>query len=358
MLRSQNSSRSQIINHAFIIGWYGTETAGDKAILGEIIYQLKLQGVECITLASFTPFLSEWTLKELNYSNVKIIPTYSNKFLQTAATADVTIMGGGPLMDLRALAAMLSAFAQAKKHKKKTRIAGCGIGPLQDIRYVEIVKRMLRLADIIELRDAPSVKWGEEQTGRTDIKHTGDFAVGFVRRWQQEQSQQPTKTPYLNCYLREWTPEYKGELTLSEFLELKDNFEEQLAAWIVSLCHDLSLQPRFLAMHHFVGGNDDRVFNRRFAQQYLTQLEPRLESRPYSAQGILQSMEEASFCLTMRFHSTLFAHTLGVPFYAIDYTRGGKIHGFLSDNNGLDKLISLDGVVEGKWQNMNSKHRV
>ena len=56
----------------FIVGWYGTETTGDKAILGGIIidYQKKYKNLDFV-IASLEPFITEQTLKEL--SSVKIV---------------------------------------------------------------------------------------------------------------------------------------------------------------------------------------------------------------------------------------------------------------------------------------------
>jgi hypothetical protein len=56
-------------------------------------------------------------------------------------------------------------------------------------------------------------------------------------------------------------------------------------------------------------------------------------------------MLEASYCLTMRFHSTLFAHTLQVPFTAIDYTDGGKVYRYLADRSATDHLVTISQII-------------
>jgi polysaccharide pyruvyl transferase WcaK-like protein len=61
-------------------------------------------------------------------------------------------------------------------------------------------------------------------------------------------------------------------------------------------------------------------------------------------------MYHAEFNLCMRFHSVLFAETLGVPYLAVDYTNGGKIKAFLETKGKLDRLISLQEVAEGRWK--------
>ena len=343
------------VQSALIIGWYGTETAGDKAILGEIIHRLHHEGCRQITVASLNPYLTQWTLRELGYPDVAVIDTYSPALLHAAAHAGATIMGGGPLMDIPDLGHILAAFARARRAGHQTRIAGCGIGPLHSPTSIRAVQRILALSSTIALRDSASVQWAQQATGRDDIINSGDWAVGFVQRWQASRPgaspsppSPPAPQPTLNCYLREWSTEYKGHLSDAQFTALKAEFEAQLGRWIQALCAEHRLRPRLLAMHHFTIGGDDRDFNRRLARHALAGLDPIVEMRPYSAQDILQSMTEGQLCLAMRFHSVLFAHTLGVPFYAIDYTQGGKIHAFLSDHHQTHRLITPTDLAAGQ----------
>ncbi|HUW95322.1 MAG TPA: radical SAM protein [Anaerolineae bacterium] len=334
-----------------IIGWYGTETAGDKAALGEIIHQVAANHASCrLALASLYPYVSRWTLRELAHPEIEVVPVYSKDFLERAAAADEVIMAGGPLMHLEVLGVVLQAFLRAKRAGHGTRLAGCGIGPLdQGQRYEDAVRQILLLADVIELRDSASADWARRMTGRSDIVASGDLAGGFVRRWMQEHpASEPG--PYLNTYLRDWTSEYQGQLTPAEFEVTKARFEDQLGRWIHALCTTLSLQPRLLAMHHFCVGNDDRDFNRRFAQAHLADLDPITELVPYSVSDILTSMQSATLCLCMRFHSVLFAQTLGVPFFAIDYTHAGKVAAYLRDHDRLDRMVSLEQVAGGQWR--------
>ena len=334
---------------ALVIGWYGTETAGDKAILGEIIHQLREKGTQQIILASFYPFISKKTIHELNEIDIRIIPTYTPELLHAAKVADETIMGGGPLMDLAALGPMLAAFIASKRNHKFTRIAGCGIGPLTQSQNINSVKELLRLADVIELRDQASVDWAILNTGRRDIIKVEDPAVGFVQRWIKSQKTLPEKGQTINCYFRSWPKQYSNNLTNAQFAIRCKTFEEQLGKWVVNLCQQNSLQPRLLSMHHFVMGGDDREFNRKFAHMHLARVNPIIEIHPFSVHDILKSMQEAAFCLTMRFHSTLFAHILGIPSFAIDYTEGGKVYNFLVDHNSLDHLVTVEQIIQGKW---------
>jgi MoaA/NifB/PqqE/SkfB family radical SAM enzyme/polysaccharide pyruvyl transferase WcaK-like protein len=338
-------------SRVLIVGWYGTETAGDKAILAEIIYQVQARTPDAdVMLASLYPFVSQHTLRELGYPNITVVPSYGPQFWDLAATVDEVIMGGGPLMHLEELGLVLWAFIRAKRAGHRCRIWGCGIGPLsRGDRYRDAVREILRLADVIELRDLDSVELGRQLTGRLDIAKTDDPAVGFVLRWKPESKRgimQPRS--YLNLYLRQWTNEYQGDLSDRAFIELREEFEHQLGRGIRDLCNQFSLRPRLLPMHHFCVGNDDRDFNRTFAEKYLADLEPDIELQPISVHEILQSMTEGKLSICMRFHSVLFANTLGVPFVAIDYTNGGKIAAYLRDHNKTANMVSMREIAAGQ----------
>ncbi len=347
---TRGETRLPAAKSALIVGWYGTETAGDKAILGELLHRLTRTGTDDIILASLHPFISEHTIRELGYPEVKIIPVYSAALLPAAARAELTIMGGGPLMDLRALGVVLHAFRSAKAAGKHTWIAGAGIGPLRQPRYIRAVTSLLMLSDTIELRDTASAAWAAEHTGRADIRVVDDYATGFVQRFRDQHPAPSKKDATLNCYFRQWPEDYRGNVAPETFEETRRHFEDALGVLVRSLCEQHHLQPRLLPMHHFVIGGDDRTFNREFASRYLTGCDPIVEMRPLSPQEILRSMQTATLNLTMRFHSTLFAYHLDVPFYAIDYTQGGKVRQFLEDRSSSNRLHSIDDILQHRWK--------
>lgn len=353
--RKLNINRNNIKNKSckkfLIIGWYGTETAGDKAILGEIIHSItKEYNNPKLVLASIYPYISKRTVKELGQPNIKIIPTYSSDFWKFIKRVDVVIMGGGPLMHLDALGFVLLSFFRAKKANKFTHIWGCGIGPLnKNKKYEEAVKTIISLADRVELRDQKSAEWAIAKTKRTDIINIGDPAFNFVKRWMISNKRDNICSTLCLC-LRDWPNNYKGNLDHNQFNDIKIKFEENLAQCILEICREFDLVPKLIPMHHFCIGNDDREFNRHFAKKYLSDLEPIIEIKPLSLHEILNSIYEARLSLCMRFHSIVFAEALEIPYVAIDYTMGGKIAGFLSDKNKEDRIISIPNIAQGHWR--------
>lgn len=327
----------------FIFGWYGTETVGDKAILGGIVDEYtKLHGdnIEFV-LGSLYPFVTKRTCKELKI-NAKVVSTKSLDVLRYSKSADEVVMGGGPLMDLHELYIPLLGFKVAKDNGKKTVVYGCGLGPLHEDKYEKAVKQILALSSDIKLRDRKSVAtanaWGFEKASLS-----GDFAKPYIERHFLKQSIK-SNTPFIACFLREWTYEYSRELTLEEFEVHKKAFEAGIARLIKEKVKELGVNTVLLDhMHNFDVGYDDRDFSRYFIDTYFAD-EPDIDisfnKRLSTVASVVHTMQSASFNICMRFHSVLFAHTLETDFCAIDYTKGGKITNYLTDNDELKRMYS------------------
>lgn len=337
---SQNKERRKIL----IVGWYGTETVGDKAILGAIVdHYLNVEQKPEFIIASLFPFVTERTIKELGIQ-AKVIPFYSRSFVNHAANSDVVVMGGGPLMQMDALNIPLNAFKIAKKFGRKTVTFGCGIGPLYNKKYENIVQRILKLSDEIRLRDTKSVQIAEKYVPKKTVELFGDPARSYVKS-VGEKIVVEKKERVLCCFLREWSYEYARSFSMDEFLIMRGQFEKKLADAIKEICRKQNLFPKFYSMHTFHVGGDDRIFYRKFLNEHFEGCEYYVEKRPSTVDMIVQAMKTAELNICMRFHSVLFAHTLETNFYAVDYTRGGKIKAYLKDNGRLDRMYSLEHIV-------------
>lgn len=345
-LKSTNQVKEDSI---FITGWYGTETVGDKAILGHIVnyYSERYNGIK-IKVSSLYPFITKQTLIELGLEYCEVIPYYSRQFIDSAAESSVTVMGGGPLMDMNGLAIPLNAFRVAKKNKKETVIFGCGLGPLRKLKYIKTVKKILQLADKVLLRDSDSIAFAKKIVPSLQPVKYGDPAHYYIsNNFQTKPTQE--KKPILACYLRDWPIDYAKYSNEEQYFDTKNNFEKNLSKLIKYMCSEFNLVPHFYSMHNFNVGGDDRIFYRRFVRSYFKDEAYYIESKPSSVKTIVDSMQMASINLCMRFHSVLFAHTLGINYMAIDYTNGGKIRGFLDDNDSLNKLVELQDIASGNF---------
>lgn len=338
------------VKRILIIGWYGTETAGDKAILAALVRRLHRENPGArLQLASMNPDYSRWTLKEMSLQSLDLLDIFSRSFPPALSPDDEIVMGGGPLMHIPALGMVLNLFRKARANGAAPRILGCGIGPLEKgDPYDAMAREILLLARDVELRDSDSVRWAQEKTARADIRLSGDPARETVELWRNRHTA-TTRRAELCLYLRRLPQGYVRHLNKTEYSSLLERINRQLALWIDHLATTLRLKPRFLPMHCLFAGGDDREYARDLARRFPAGRKPLVEERPQTVDELLASMHAARLCLCMRFHSVVFAHTLRAPFVALDYTRGGKIAAYLKDHHLSGRALSLDDLAAGKW---------
>lgn len=330
----------------FIVGWYGTETVGDKAILGGIIdyYNEKYDNKVEFIIGSLFPFITERTCQELKIK-AKVISTKTLDLLRYSKSADETVMGGGPLMDLDALYVPYLGFKVAKAYKKKTTVFGCGIGPLKKKKYLNTVKKILALSDEVKLRDVNSITTYDAYGFKNVPELFGDPAKSFVEA--RSKQLEVSKDNIISCFLRDWTFEYfNGDK--ESFAETKAKFEHGIASLIKQEAKRLNVDKIvFDHMHNFVVGNDDRDFSRYFIDTYFKNDERVIMNKKLSTvDSIIEAMKKSELNICMRFHSVLFAHTLKTDFIAIDYTMGGKIRGYLKDNKILNNIKTVESLIK------------
>lgn len=346
--------KSRTVKTVMITGWYGTETTGDKAILAGIVldYKNKYDNVEFI-IASMFPFVTEKTLKELDIQ-AKIVNTKSSNYLKGITACDEVVFGGGPLMDLEALALSYYAFKLVNLKGGTSTIFGCGLGPLLQTRYIDIVTKLVNMSKAVYVRDSKSVEWVKRHTNKGSVvQNIGDPAALYVKSLASALSPITKDKVQISCFLRQWTPEYAGEASKSEFEELKKAFEHGVAnvirkySAIYTDAH-IVLYP----MHTFHLGGDDREFNRYFVTTYLSDIKDRVKVYSFNSTVavIVEAMRLSELNICMRFHSVLMAEELKTKFIAIDYTRGGKIKALLTDKGKMEQLLSMDDIIEENYQ--------
>jgi len=330
----------------FITGWYGTETTGDKAILGDIIdvYKERMGDVK-ILISSLYPFITKRTIYELGIE-AEVVPVNSADFFLAAASADETIVGGGPLMELEQLSLISWAFRYAKKHGKKTKVYGCGVGPLFTDEKKDAVKEIFSLADEIYLRDEYSKVQAEAMSTRNkQCINIGDPAVKYIQKIGSRLKVEKDDRK-LSLFLRDLSyHEYFKQMDYEEFLTLKERYEQGLAENIRYLYAKEGLIPHFYAMNNFIVGADDRDYNFYFVEKYLNDIDAVVDQRLSTVERVAEQVLSSRFNVCMRYHSVVFAHALHTKFAPIDYTRGGKIPAYLSDHAPDIPPITLEQIA-------------
>jgi polysaccharide pyruvyl transferase WcaK-like protein/sulfatase maturation enzyme AslB (radical SAM superfamily) len=317
-----------------ICGWYGTETLGDKAILGGVVHSARQAFGECdFVLSSLHPYVSEATRRQMpELKGIRIVDPATA--VRHAASADVVLFGGGPLMALDELAEMEAIFEAAHRAQVPRLVAGCGVGPLGDPWHNDSLRRILTMATARIYRDAPS-----RETARIlGVDVTGDVvAEDPALTWLHERADPGPRSPNVSAGrvlllgLREFPhQQYARHLPPSEALALKRRAEEQVVQALQTLVErhpDVTVRPLPMCTNHF--GDDDRWFYRRLFRGHpslAARLDLSLLGAELPPEEYAQAFRAADAVVAMRFHALVFALGCGTPSVAIDYTLGkGKV---------------------------------
>lgn len=325
-----------------IIGWYGTETIGDRAILAGLLCFLKKSiGEYEILLGSLYPFFSERTIKEdfelyreLLNKEIKITLFNSKSFTEidkAIKSCDLLAMGGGPLMDLQELYLVEYAFKVAKKNGIKTSIIGCGIGPLFDNKYKKTVVQITKNSDLIILRDEKSkeslieiYKQFNTNFYENSIKTSYDPAVECAIQYRANSTK--SYQDYIAVNLRQFPVSYNRNID-------PNAINEQLANFIISLSDKYAdSEIKLVPMHYFHIGDDDRMFlnsisNKCFKKNIY------IQNYPLSLKETMNIYRNAMLNIGMRYHSVILQTIINGNNFIFDYTepKKGKIYSFIKD---------------------------
>ncbi len=320
-----------VMSNAIILGWYGTETLGDRAILDGILYLLSKSKLEVndVTLASLYPFFTQRTMLEdenfyKNNSGIRSITIVDEldraKTKSLILKQDIVVMGGGPVMGIGQLSLISEYFSFAKKKNITTILFGVGLGPLASNYYVHEAEILLRNSDYIWFRDHSSGELAQKLYGsKFHFQCIGDPAIISAVNYQRR-NKDVRRNKYGLINLRDYPAKEYGyeqsELALKLMTVLKPIIEDK----------DVLLLP----MHSFEIGGDDRRFLFNF---FIKGHEKKytLPDRPFSLIELYQHIQSADFCVGMRYHAIVLETILNGNNYIIDYTdpQHGKIMGFL-----------------------------
>ena len=327
-------SKRIIIN---IIGWYGTETMGDRAILDGIfaVFDNVYDGKMEFRIGSLFPFYTDRTLceEEKKYSKTApnaVFKVYNvkNKLerIRQVKESSMVIMGGGPLMDIDELSIIRDCFRAAKIYKKKTCVFGCGIGPLANKRNIKILKQILNYSDLVFFRDLISVEIAKKLYNRT-YECLGDPAIISIEKYRNENIKKTEKYAVLN--LRDYPQNayggkcYFGKKEVNELIDLMVN-----DGYMVKL----------VPMHTFYVGGDDRVYLEEMVFDNKKNHMVEVLHKPLCLEEMYKLYMNASMCFGMRYHSVVMQTILNGNNAILDYTdkKTGKIYGFIDITNSLD----------------------
>lgn len=315
-----------------IIGWYGTETLGDRAILDGILSVLAELEPTCkVQIGSLFKFYSQRTLLEEKdifsetapFIEIELFDIKDKKEREShIEKSELVIVGGGPLMDLEELFLIRKCFSFANELEIATLIMGCGVGPLNNLEYVSVVKDIFRASSKISLRDSFSLTYAQKLYGKElEAICLGDPAIISVENYKRVN--EVKRENYIVVNFREYPQLEYGKNSTFEISDMRELLYE-LEQW----GKEVFLVP----MHTFEIGGDDRYFLSKviYDQQYMN---VKVVHKPMNLKELYSIYANAFGCIGMRYHSVLMQTILNGNNVIINYTdpNNGKIRGFIND---------------------------
>lgn len=339
-----------------IIGWYGTETMGDRAILDGILLVLNKAIKENfeIKIGSLYPFYTERTLleeKEIFKSSApkakfRIFDNKDKKIRKKEIqSSDIVIVGGGPLMDLEELYIIEDCFRIAREKGALTFVMGCGVGPLKNQQYINVVRSIFELSTAISFRDSLSKKSANKLYGeKYAFQCLGDPAVISIETYKSSDNYRRKKESLQKCIsinLREYPQmEYGGANGIS-YKELTQFIEELACNYDVAY---------LIPMHTFFIGGDDRSILSEIAMD-CNMKNVTVMQKPMNLYEMYENYSNATACVGMRYHSVVMQTILNGNNVILNYTdpKNGKIQGFINDIKAnqfyLNRMVNMQSEV-------------
>ncbi len=320
---------SEVKKKVCILGWYGTETLGDRAILDGILSIFYQTYGKCdFLIGSLYPFFSERTVYEDGAIYERTAPNcqitifdVKEKMAEYIKESDMVIMGGGPIMELDLLYLIYRGFKIAKSCNKKTVVLGCGLGPLKSRRLIGVAKKIITIADLVIFRDEESLKYANRLTNERYKFYALDDPAIISMQQYRGLSKGAEREEYLAINVRE--PDH-------HYPKMSESIEGDFVKLIRKACESYE-KVKLVPMHTFQVGKDDRKYMTRLASAVdCNNLE--VLHKPLSLYELYEVYEKAQACIGMRYHSVVMQTLLNGNNYILDYTEKekGKISGFIN----------------------------
>jgi MoaA/NifB/PqqE/SkfB family radical SAM enzyme/polysaccharide pyruvyl transferase WcaK-like protein len=331
-----------------LVGWYGTETLGDKAILGGVIETIRADDPEAvITVVSFNEYVSANTLRQMPYLDHTIL-TIEDAFRQLESYKYV-FFAGGPVMALHEMAEITELFKRARSAGAVTGCLGVGVGPLGETVINKSISEFLNNCDVKIFRDVnsmnlartlgvntqsssvstcPSIVWlGQRASRRPELISKESFTITI-------------------CFRDLPHRQYAKELGHIKAGELQDRYLQEVRQALINLngiIPNLIVNLLPMCTNHF--GSDDRLFlfkNFRELSAAGVNVETRMLNRELGPDEYLKEFAKTDILFGMRYHSIIFGLACDTKIVAFDYTMGkGKVKA-ISDQYGLASINLLN----------------
>jgi polysaccharide pyruvyl transferase WcaK-like protein len=326
-----------------VVGWWGSETVGDVAILGQLLQECAEAAPEAeVVLVSFRPDITRVTLDELGRNDIRLVAV-GGASGRAVVLCRCLVYGGGPLMESNRMPLWVLRSLLARLGGARILLYSCGIGPLRSARAEWAVGMLLRLSNHVVLRDRTSFAWGEKVLGRDRIALSVDPAFHYASSRRRVGS--PRNEDRLALALRFPPSSYLDGVATNQNERLLD----AVAGALNELMARRPLNVVGCVMHTGYEETDDH----RVYEQLALRLDQadRLHVAPgrHTVDHVLSEIEGSSALVTLRFHGMILALATGTPFVAVDCVQpSGKISAAAALAGRMGSVIPWDEMSAGE----------
>jgi polysaccharide pyruvyl transferase WcaK-like protein len=323
-----------------IIGWWGSETVGDIAILGQLLAELEpLCATKDLRIVSFDAALTRRSLLQLGKPDVSVVPLGVQSAVELI-TSRTVIVGGGPLMESPAMRFWAWNARVARFTGAQLMLYANGIGPLRSKSVADAVRVVVRKANYSVLRDTLALAWAKDDARRMDAQLSFDPAYDYLR---SKSTAGTARKPQLALALRTPPASYLGS---GDVASATEGFVRTLAAALDAIAEAGDVSFVGIVMHTGHADSDDHAVYRqlRSAMRHPERLQ--VAPGEHSISQVIATLQESRAALTVRFHAMIFALATRTPFVAVDYARpDGKVSAAASDIGRSDDVILWDALT-------------
>ncbi|MCD4813017.1 polysaccharide pyruvyl transferase family protein [bacterium] len=348
VLLEKKPRNKKLLKKLFVMGWYGTETTGDKAILTGILQNIQQDfGEVDTTIASYHPFYTRRTVSEIGNVKIKIVSIGTASCSRALHQSDLIVMGGGPLMEIRDVVDVLRFVLKGRLQRKITMLYGIGVGPLYSKRLKRVVKLIVQLADIVTVRDQRSMDCLQAMGAAKGVELSIDPSTVYLLGHPGRHLRKTEKIKKIGFSIRAWPRNYAATLSEEVFKEKLMMLVQVYAEVIEYLVKTQHAEVTLVPMNTFYVGDDDRDILEQIQAALPDEVKTRIVTGTGAPSEIAGEIAAQDLFIGMRFHSVVFAATLGVPVIALDYTHGkGKVSGFMEMMDQAEAVIDINDLTK------------
>lgn len=326
-IKAKTSNNPRDWKKVLITGWYGTETIGDKAILGEIIHQLRSYNPNLKIIVSSIDMRVSWQTRiEMNLDVTHILITEMEKVLDHDSV-DAVIMGGGPLMESSQIIPITKVFNKAARLGLQRVIYGCGVGPIHSHEMEIMISHIIKVSTIAFYRDQESLDYALRLGANPKSSILAcDPALFFVKRWYDDNPRKKTnKVQILATMLRKQTNEYNNSGNIKRLNQQSISIlRNSLVTFSEKSSNDW--QVSLIAMHAYWRGNDDRILNGEIIASLDNKIKNNTDLSYMGLYKTLSLLRDSDLSIAMRYHGHIFSIAFAIPLLSLDYTgKSGKV---------------------------------